>query len=129
MTAVTHTTGTVNGLHFEDPTRGLIRPLPPSVYRRRRTLAVATLATVVFLVSLVATELVGHVNGSPGSTLVGAAGEPVVYVVQPGDTLWEIAERIGSPGVDLRYTVDRLATAAGGPLLRPGQRITLPTGL
>ncbi|MBC8194636.1 MAG: LysM peptidoglycan-binding domain-containing protein [Acidimicrobiia bacterium] len=103
--------------------------LSVSVYRRRRTLAAAVLATVVFLASLAGGELIGRVNGSPGSTPVGAAGEPVVYVVQPGDTLWEIAERINPPGVDLRLTVDRLAVASGGPLILPGQRITLPSGL
>jgi len=103
--------------------------LSVSVYRRRRTLAAAVLATAVFLASLAGGELVGRVNGSPGSTPVGAAGEPVVYVVQPGDTLWEIAERINPPGVDLRLTVDRLAVASGGPLILPGQRITLPSGL
>ncbi len=117
-----------------EPIRVLHRRMPAqtlsvSVYRRRRTLAAAVLATVVFLASLAGGELIGRVNGSPGSTPVGAAGEPVVYVVQPGDTLWEIAERINPPGVDLRLTVDRLAVASGGPLILPGQRITLPSGL
>ena len=59
---------------------------------------------------------------------VNDAGEPVVYVVQPGDTLWAIAERFTPEGIDVRHTVDRLSDAAGGALLQPGQRIVLPLG-
>ncbi len=105
------------------------RRLSPAVYRRRRMLAAALLGTLVFLASLLGGELVGRLNGSPGSTPVGAAGQPVVYVVQPGDTLWGMAERLNPPGRDLRHTVDLLAEAAGGALLRPGQRIAIPSGL
>jgi LysM repeat protein len=55
-------------------------------------------------------------------------GEPIVYVVQPGDTLWSIAGSINPDGRDLRATVDRLVDAAGGSILQPGQRIALPVG-
>ena len=49
-------------------------------------------------------------------------------MVQPGDTLWAIAERFTPAGVDRRRTVDRLVEATGGALLQPGQRIVLPVG-
>lgn len=129
MTAVVHANSPVHGFRLQAPTSSIVLPLPASVYRRRRILVAAVLSSVVFLASLVAGEVAGQVNGSPGSTPVGAAGEPVVYVVQPGDSLWAIAERITPSGVDVRHTVDRLAAASGGPLLHPGQKIVLPPGI
>ncbi|MEE1563813.1 MAG: LysM peptidoglycan-binding domain-containing protein [Acidimicrobiales bacterium] len=104
------------------------RVTPTHVYRRRRMVAALVLATTIFCGTLVAGELAGWVNGVRGGAPAGAAGEPVVYVVQPGDTLWAIAERLTPAGIDVRHTVDRLTTAAGGALLQPGQRIELPVG-
>tara|TARA_B100002003_G_scaffold53367_1_gene48652 strand:+ start:4281 stop:4685 length:405 start_codon:yes stop_codon:yes gene_type:complete len=104
------------------------RVTPTHVYRRRRMVAALVLATTIFCGTLVAGELAGRVNGVPGGAPAGAAGEPVVYVVQPGDTLWAIAERLTPAGIDVRHTVDRLTIAAGGALLQPGQRIELPVG-
>jgi hypothetical protein len=48
-----------------------------------------------------------------------------VYVVQPGDTLWTIAERL-DPSGDPRATTDELATQVGGDAVVPGERIMLP---
>ncbi|MCH2412552.1 MAG: LysM peptidoglycan-binding domain-containing protein, partial [Acidimicrobiales bacterium] len=95
---------------------------------RRRLVAALVLATTVFSATLVADELAGRATGTPGGVPAGAASEPVVYVVQPGDTLWAIAERFSPEGIDVRHTVDRLSDAAGGALLQPGQRIVLPLG-
>ena len=50
---------------------------------------------------------------------------PEVYVVQPGDTLWSIADAV-APDVDRRDVVAQLSDAAGGSDLVPGQRIELP---
>jgi Tfp pilus assembly protein FimV len=50
----------------------------------------------------------------------------VTYVVQPGDTLWSIANRV-APGQDPRPVVDRLIEAndvRGG--LRAGQELSIP---
>lgn len=129
MTATIHAGGPVDGFRVQATTQNLVCPIPASVYRRRRILVAAVLSAVVFLTSLAAGEISGQVNGSPGSPPAGAAGEPVVYVVQPGDSLWLIAERITPPGIDLRYTVDQLALASGGPLLHAGQKIVLPPGV
>ena len=49
---------------------------------------------------------------------------PGVYVVRPGDTLWDIA-RAAAPGTDPRMLVQELAEAAGGAALEPGQQIIL----
>ena len=100
----------------------------PAVYRRRRLIAAVVLGLLISSLSLLGGELIGRVTGTPGSTVVEAAGEPIVYVVQPGDTLWSIAERVSPHGRDIRHTVDRLSVVTGGSLLHPGQRIVLPYG-
>ena len=102
--------------------------LSPSVYRRRRFLVSVALGLLVSALSLLGGELIGRVTGTTGAPVVAAVGDPVVYVVQPGDTLWSIAGLINPEGRDVRFTVDRLAEAAGGPILRPGQRVVLPVG-
>jgi nucleoid-associated protein YgaU len=94
--------------------------VPAAVYRRRRLVAVAVLASVVTLVVLLAGR-VGHADAE----LQGPPPAPQVYVVQPGDTLWSIAARV-APDADRRDVVGRLADAAGGSELVPGQRIELP---
>jgi nucleoid-associated protein YgaU len=48
-----------------------------------------------------------------------------VYIVQPGDTLWSIAERL-DPAGDPRPTMTALSEQAGGDTLRPGERLILP---
>ncbi len=102
--------------------------LSPTVYRRRRFLVSVALGLIVSALSLLGGELIGRVTGTTGAPVVAAVGEPVVHVVQPGDTLWSIAGSINPEGRDLRSTVDRLVEAAGGPVLQPGQRIVLPLG-
>ena len=105
-----------------------VRVAGPGTYRRRRILVAALLGLFLSALPLLGGELIGWVTGTPGATLVEASGQPVIYVVQPGDTLWSIAERVNPPGRDLRYTVDRLSKVTGGSLLHPGQRIVIPHG-
>lgn len=57
--------------------------------------------------------------------------QPVAeYVVQPGDTLWEIASGIAGPGADVRETVASLQSLndMAGSMLHPGQVLLLPAG-
>lgn len=49
----------------------------------------------------------------------------VVYVVQPGDTLWSIAHRL-DPAGDERPLVDRLASQLRGTSIYPGETIQIP---
>jgi hypothetical protein len=46
-------------------------------------------------------------------------------VVQPGDTLWTIAQRL-DPAGDPRATTDALAAQVGGDSVVPGEHIALP---
>ena len=62
---------------------------------------------------------------SSGTPRAGVLVAHSVYVVQPGDTLWSIAERL-DPSGDPRPVVDRLAAEVGGDRVVPGQRIALP---
>ena len=48
-----------------------------------------------------------------------------LYVVQPGDTLWAIADRMHLRG-DLALYVDALITLNGGSAIVPGQQLRLP---
>jgi Tfp pilus assembly protein FimV len=114
------------------PTRMPLRVRPrisqAPVYRRRRALALASLATVtvviVLLVGAISTRLAG--GGHP-STAVGAPSRiaSAEWVVQPGDTLWSIAAEL-APDVDPRATVDRLVEANGNEPLQVGQRLVMP---
>ena len=112
------------------------RRLHPAVYRRRRLVAallglvvVATLAlAVVGAAALVGSS--GAPDGTPAATEPASgpsAAAPEVtagYVVQPGDTVWEIARRLQPEG-DVRPLVDRLAERTGGGALVAGQRLDL----
>ncbi len=100
----------------------------PAVYRRRRFLASVVLGLVISALSLLGGELIGRITGTTGAPAVAAASEPIVYVVQPGDTLWSIAAAIKPENQDLRSTVSRLVDAAGGPVIQPGQRIVVAVG-
>jgi nucleoid-associated protein YgaU len=92
-------------------------------FGRRRAAAVAC-AAVVALSAIGIGFGVGHA-AAEGDCVAPA---PVVYVVQPGDTLWAIAGKV-APKVNTARAVDALRSAAGGSSLTPGQRINLPDSL
>jgi len=71
----------------------------------------------------------GGGGASPqGAAVASAAPGDYTYVVQPGDTLWAIAEQI-APNSDPRPVVDRLEAVNGGNLLGIGQRLVIPSDL
>jgi nucleoid-associated protein YgaU len=93
---------------------------------RRRHILLGTLAVIVLLI--LASPLSGRGSGlaDPGPVPVGTSlAAHSVYVVQQGDTLWSIAERLDPRG-DPRPTVTALSTQAGGDTVRPGERLILP---
>src|SRR5436305_7130849 len=94
-----------------------------AVYWRRRVLAVV----VIVIAVAAARAALGALGTSPlaASGAPAGRGQAAVYVVQPGDTFWTIANRV-HPSGDLRVFVDRLAAAHGGAPLQPGERLALP---
>ena len=92
-------------------------------YLRRRLTALA-LALAVMLLGWGVPAAARAVSGSAAPRPSGRT-----YVVRPGDTLWDIAERV-APGEDPRIVVARLAEANGlePGTLPPGRALVLPSG-
>jgi hypothetical protein len=88
-----------------------------ATYRRRRVAA-----AVLVLASLAMAGKAGAALG--GFPLAAPERHPAEqqYVVQRGDSLWSIAERIQPEG-DVRPVVDELSAARGGTQLVPGEVI------
>lgn len=97
--------------------------LPASTYRRRRAVAAGLVVALVLAVYAALGMLGGGPLPAPGRPT--ELREGTTYVVQPGDTLWSIAQRLDSGG-DPRPLVDRLADARGGTVLHVGERLRLP---
>jgi hypothetical protein len=126
-----------------------VRPLPSSVYWRRR-LAVLVVLAGAFLAGGKALEALGggplaaaEVRSSPSPAVSAVRAAPptspavrrvhlvatpvrkATYVVQSGDTLWSIARSLQPQG-DVRPLVDDLTAGRHGRPLQPGERIELP---
>ncbi len=100
------------------------RPAPAPVRLTRRGRA-------GLLGALVGVALVGGLtlgqNPSVATDSAQLARSYEYVVVEPGQTLWEIARR-AAPGVDPRATIDRIRelNALPGADIRAGERIALP---
>jgi Tfp pilus assembly protein FimV len=106
---------------------GSVRPLRPAVSRhpmhvaRRRRVVVFSVAATLAGVAMFAVML-GRV---PASVSEHHPVSPVTHVVQPGETLWSIAQRV-HPSGDVASYVDQLVRANGGDTIRVGQQIVVP---
>jgi hypothetical protein len=103
------------------PDRRRVRRSTPEV-RRRRVLLVA-MGRLLLALALPLSGTGG--NSHPIGSALAETGHPVAYTVQPGDTLWSIAERV-DPAGDPRPLVARLASQLGSDTVVPGEHLVLP---
>lgn len=116
----------VRRLRLIEPDPRQPRPRPArshqrAVYRRRRVLAA--------LVGLGLLLTIARAGGALGGSPLASAGRlPHVQnvVVQPGDTLWLIAQR-AAPGRDVRPIVDAMVRTLHTETVFAGQSISVPT--
>jgi hypothetical protein len=88
------------------------------VRRRRAALALVAIGTV-------AATLLG--GGPDGSSVASAPGAPKAVVIQPGETLWDIAQAHAPASIDPRAYIDAIVALNDlGPSLPAGLRIRLP---
>ena len=102
--------------------------LPSHVYIRRRIAVASVLFSLVAALGLGAGNVLANRGGAPASaTAARQATTPqaTTYLVQPGDTMWSIAED-HHDDADLVTYVDALIALNGGTSLQVGQLISLP---
>ena len=92
-----------------------------AVYWRRRLVAAALGLGIVLTAA--------HAGVALGVTTTSPERSPhphvATIVVQSGDTLWSIAQRL-APGSDPRPIVDKLSAELGTSSPQPGQKLTYP---
>ena len=101
-------------------------PMERTYVRRRRTVAVLGTALVAVLMSPLAAGAVRR--GEPSAPAAQQVPAQVV-VVQSGDTLWSIAQRV-RPGYDPRVVTGEIAAANGVQpgALTVGSSLVVPLG-
>jgi LysM repeat protein len=123
-------------ISFSQPTRSRVRPASARVvptrpaseatYRRRRAMVGIVLAMVAAVGIVLTHDVLAGSSGAPASA---AAGQPAhtlrSVTVQPGDTLWSIAQ-VNHGSVPITRYVDKLVDLNGGPSIQAGQAVRLP---
>ncbi|MHB8593211.1 MAG: LysM peptidoglycan-binding domain-containing protein [Acidimicrobiales bacterium] len=93
---------------------------------RRRVLLATVVTGILVALALPWGGAGGHPLATPGPVPAGATVvDHALYVVQPGDTLWSIAERL-DPGADPRPVVADLSAQVGSDTVVPGEALRLP---
>jgi len=94
---------------------------PLRITRRGRLALTAAVALPVLAASIF--------WASPGALAGSTSGEPEVYTVLAGESLWDIAEMI-APEEDPRAVIDQIRSANGlsSAEVFPGDRLILPAG-
>lgn len=93
-----------------------------AVFQRRRVFAVVLGVLIVLTAGRAASAALGGEPLAPSERPSASSAELVAAVVQPGDSLWSIAQRL-APGQDPRPIVDDLAAARDNAPLVPGETI------
>ena len=123
-------------ISLSPPSRRQVRPVSARVvaarsaseatYRRRRAVVGIMLAVSVAVGVVLTHDVLAGSSGAPASA---AAGQPAhnlrSVTVQPGDTLWSIAQ-VNHGSVPITRYVDKLVDLNGGPSIQAGQAVRLP---
>ena len=99
---------------------------PHHVYIRRRIAVASVLFSLVAALGLGAGNVLANRGGAPASTAaVRHEVSAATYLVQPGDTMFSIAE-MHRGDAELMAFVDALIARNGGTSLQIGQLVSLP---
>ena len=109
--------------HVAGPARRVDNRPSTQVFLRRRLLVAVVFIAASVALSVGAGSVLANRGGAPAST--SAVRPAITYVVQPGDTVWAIAQQFHGSASHVNY-VDALVRALGGASLQVGQVITLP---
>lgn len=94
--------------------------------RSRRTFLFRRMAVGVAAFALVG-AIVGASVAGQGTGVTSRPEAPASVTIQPGETLWDLAERYAPPGSDPRTYVAELVELNGGSeLVYAGTRLDLP---
>ena len=117
-------------LHVVEGGRSTAARRRAATFRRRRIGALIALTLMLAGLSSVADAAFGLLetgaDRTPSAAVAEGDGPVAVHLVQPGETLWEIAAEV-APDRDPRAVVDELIELNGSASITPGQRLLLPT--
>ncbi len=114
-------------VHGQAP-RGAAAPAPLRLTRRGRIVVAAAAALLVTLLSLLATEAAAWAT-SPSAPSRGADRNLSQVVVQPGQSLWSVAQT-ADPNADPRQVMQQIVelNSLAGDVIQVGQRLWVPRG-
>ena len=94
--------------------------------RARRTMVLRRVAAIGLALGLTGGVIVSSAVGQPAKVL-SRPGAPETVVAQPGETLWDLAERYAADGSDAHAWVDEVAALNGVQgVVPPGTELELP---
>ncbi|HQZ34424.1 MAG TPA: LysM peptidoglycan-binding domain-containing protein [Ilumatobacteraceae bacterium] len=109
--------------HAAGPARRVDNRPSTQVFVRRRVLVAVVFSAVFVALTIGAGSVLANRGGAPAS--IPAVRSASTYVVQPGDTVWSIADQLRGGASQVDY-VDALVATLGSASLQVGQLITLP---
>jgi len=103
---------------------GSARVVSRTTYWRRRAVVAVMVVAMLFVMARAGAALGGTTPSAPERHPAHSGQtQAVTTVVQPGDSLWTVAERL-APDSDPRPVVDALSGARHGTELTPGETIS-----